>query len=98
MTDEYIWVIFVAEQTNRFPDFYPIGVFTVRDRAVEEIDKLPRDKNYQILRLPVNRMFPYYHKKSGGWLEWMRFVMSIFISRSWMNKSGPLTIEGGLII
>lgn len=66
MTDEYIWVIFVAEQTNRFPDFYPIGVFTVRDRAVEEIDKLPRDKNYQILRLPVNRMFPYYHKKSGG--------------------------------
>ncbi|MBP2115516.1 hypothetical protein [Paenibacillus silagei] len=37
----------------------------MHDRAVEEIDKLPKDKNYQLLRLPINRMFPYYHKKSG---------------------------------
>lgn len=64
MNNEYIWVIFVAEQKSGFPDFYPIGAFTVHDRAVEEIDKLPKDKNYQLLRLPVNRMFPYYHKKS----------------------------------
>lgn len=65
MDEGYIWVIFVAEKTGRFSDFYPIGTFTVRERAVEAIDKLPKDKNYQLLRLPMNRMFPYYHKKSG---------------------------------
>jgi hypothetical protein len=41
MDKGFIWVIFVAEKTERFPDFYPIGTFTVRERAVEEIDKLP---------------------------------------------------------
>jgi hypothetical protein len=26
---------------------------------------MPKDMNYQLLRLPINRMFAYYHKKSG---------------------------------
>jgi len=60
--DECIWAIFVAEQADVFPNFYPIGLFTCHDRAVEELKALPRDMNYQLLKLPVNRMFPYY-----GW-------------------------------
>lgn len=65
VAEEYIWAIFVADQAGVFPNFYPIGLYTCRDRAVAELGALPRDMNYQLLKLPVNRMFPYYHKKSG---------------------------------
>lgn len=65
MDEEFIWVIFVAENTGGFPNFYPIGMYTARERAVEEVNALPKDMNYQLLRLPINRMFAYYHKKSG---------------------------------
>jgi hypothetical protein len=65
MEMDYIWAIFVAEGTGGFPNFYPIGVYTLRERAVENLKELPKDKNYQLLRLPINAMFPYYHKKSG---------------------------------
>lgn len=65
MMDEYIWAIFVAENTGGFPNFYPIGVYTSRDKAIAELDALPKDMNYQLLQLPINRTFPYYHKKSG---------------------------------
>ena len=65
MNEEYIWIIFVAEKRSTFANFYPIGVFTEHEQAVVEINQLPKVKNYQLLKLPVNRMFPYYHKKSG---------------------------------
>ncbi|MFC5703518.1 hypothetical protein ACFPVX_19700 [Cohnella faecalis] len=63
--DEYVWAIFVAENDGVFPNFYPIGLYISREKAMEELEALPRDMNYQLLRLPVNRMFPYYHKKNG---------------------------------
>jgi len=65
MGSEYLWAIFVAENTGVFPNFYPIGLYTSHEKAIHEIEALPRDMNYQLLKLPVNRMFPYYHKKSG---------------------------------
>ncbi|MFC5403113.1 hypothetical protein [Cohnella soli] len=65
MIEEYVWAIFVSEGDGGFPNFFPIGLFSSYERALEELDTLPQDMNYQLLRLPVNRMFPYYHKKSG---------------------------------
>ncbi|MGQ8872167.1 hypothetical protein ACUTVW_07825 [Paenibacillus sp. TSA_86.1] len=32
---------------------------------MKEIDTLPRDHNYQLLRLPLNHNFAFYHKKTG---------------------------------
>lgn len=65
MHDEFIWGIFVAENTGRFPNFFPIALYTTREKALEDIDTLPKDTNYQLLELPLNRNFAYYHKKSG---------------------------------
>lgn len=62
---DYVWTIFVAGEAGDFPNFYPIGLYTSREGAVAELDILPRDMNYQLLSLPVNRLFPYYHKNSG---------------------------------
>lgn len=32
----------------------PIGIYITRELALKEIDDLPRDTNYQLLRMPVN--------------------------------------------
>ncbi|MFC6553128.1 hypothetical protein [Cohnella cellulosilytica] len=65
MMNKYVWAIFVAENTGRFPNFYPIGLYTSREKAIEELEALPREMNYQLLKLPVNQTFPYYHKESS---------------------------------
>jgi len=59
-----VWAIFVAE-TEGFPNFFPIALYTTREKALEDLDVLPRDINYQLLKLPINRNFAYYHKKTG---------------------------------
>lgn len=60
-----MWAIFIADSGRGFPNFYPIGVFTARNNALEELNALPRDMNYQLLRLPLNRLFAYRHSTSG---------------------------------
>lgn len=63
--NDYVWGIFVVAEITTFPNFFPIGVYTSRELAVNEIKDLPRDQNYQLLRMPINHNFAYYHKKSG---------------------------------
>lgn len=63
MTD-FIWGIFAAEASAHFPNFYPIGMYSTREAALKEIDSLPRDHNYQLLELPLNQNFAFYHKKT----------------------------------
>ncbi|MNW10933.1 hypothetical protein D3C71_2082610 [compost metagenome] len=65
MSDDYVWGIFVADASNSFPNFFPIGIYTTRESAVIEVEALPRDHNYQLLRMPLNKNFAYYHKKSS---------------------------------
>jgi hypothetical protein len=60
-----IWGIFVSEGTGGFPNFYPIALHSTREKAIEDINTLPKDKNYQLLELPLNRNFAFYHKKTG---------------------------------
>ena len=65
LNEEYVWGIFVASSTERFPNFYPIALYMTREKAIEDIERLPRNMNYHLLQLPLNRNFAYYHKKSG---------------------------------
>ncbi|MNE80807.1 hypothetical protein D3C80_1774120 [compost metagenome] len=66
MSNEYVWGIFVADSSTRFPNFFPIGIYTTRELAIKEVEVLPRGHNYQLLRMPLNNNFAYYHKKSGA--------------------------------
>lgn len=65
MVETYVWGIFVADNTKSFPNFFPVGIFTTRESALNQIESMPRDNNYQLLRLPINNDFSYYHKKNG---------------------------------
>ncbi|WP_239616321.1 hypothetical protein [Cohnella mopanensis] len=65
MDKDVMWGIFVSEESKRFPNFFPIGFYATREKAVEVIQELPKDVNYDLLKLPLNRNFAYFHKKSG---------------------------------
>lgn len=65
MHDEFIWGIFVVENAGSFPNFFPIAIYSTREKALENIDSLPKDTNYQVLKLPLNCNFAYFHKKTG---------------------------------
>lgn len=57
MDETFDWAIFVADSSRPFPNFFPVGLYTTRVLAVKQIEALPRDNNYQLLRMPV-RFFP----------------------------------------
>lgn len=61
----FIWGIFVSDGNKRFPNFFPIALYETRERAIEVLQELPKDMNYDLLRLPLNHNFAYFHKKSG---------------------------------
>lgn len=65
MSDSMVWAIFVTDFNGGFPNFYPIALHTTREKAIEDINTLPKEMNYQLLELPLNRNFAYYHKKTG---------------------------------
>ncbi|QGQ96426.1 hypothetical protein EHS13_16810 [Paenibacillus psychroresistens] len=62
---EVIWGIFVSEDTRCLPNFFPIAFYETREKAIEVIQTLPKDMNYDLLKLPLNCNFAYFHKKSG---------------------------------
>ncbi|GAA0848770.1 hypothetical protein H8Z60_00590 [Mycolicibacterium fortuitum] len=65
MPNDYVWGIFVVDVSTCFPNFFPIGIYTTRDLALKDVKSLPRDHNYQLLRMPLNNNFAYYHNKSS---------------------------------
>jgi hypothetical protein len=58
-----VWGIFVATGTERFPNFFPIGMYSSRENAAQELEKLPKDKNYQLLRFHLDKFFGFINKK-----------------------------------
>ncbi|MDT8975749.1 hypothetical protein RQP50_05790 [Paenibacillus sp. chi10] len=56
---------YLADSSKPFPNFFPVGLFTTRELAINQIEAMPRDNNYQLLRMPINKDFSYFHKKSG---------------------------------
>ncbi|MEK3659662.1 hypothetical protein NSQ29_08850 [Paenibacillus sp. FSL F4-0236] len=65
MPNDYVWGIFVADASTDFPNFFPVGIYTTRELAINEVEALPRDHNYQLFRMPLNNNFAYYHRKSS---------------------------------
>lgn len=63
ITTDNVWVIFVADNTNRFPNFFPIGVYTTEMKAKQAIQGLPKENNYQLFNFPVDEFFGYFNKK-----------------------------------
>ena len=61
-TTEFVWGIFVANGTGRFPNFFPVGIYSSHKKAEQELENLPRNKNYQLLRLPIDNFFGYFNK------------------------------------
>lgn len=61
----FVWGIFVADSSKPFPNFFPVGLYTSRELAIKQIETMPRDNNYQLFRMPINKDFSYYHKKNG---------------------------------
>jgi hypothetical protein len=57
-----VWVIFVSINENRFPNFFPIGVYSTEKKAKEQLEKLPKDNNYQLFKFPVDEFFGYFNK------------------------------------
>lgn len=81
MPNGYVWGIFVVDASSGFPNFFPIGIYTTRELAINELEALPRDQNYQLLRMPLNMASHTTIKKVVSWLEWMRSIMNIFITK-----------------
>lgn len=57
-----VWGILVVSETQRFPNFFPIGIYSIREKEEQELENLPKDNNYQLLRFPLNKFFGYYNK------------------------------------
>jgi hypothetical protein len=65
LEDTFVWGIFVANSSKPFPNFFPIGLYSTRELAIKQIEALSRENNYQLLKMPINKDFSYYHKKNG---------------------------------
>lgn len=65
MDETFVWGIFVADSSKPFPNFFPVGLYTTRALAINQIEAMPRDNNYQLLRMPIDKDFSYFNKKSG---------------------------------
>lgn len=65
LEDTFVWGIFVADSSKSFPNFFPVGLYSTRDLAIKQIEAMSRENNYQLLKMPINKDFSYYHKKNG---------------------------------
>ena len=64
MQAEYVWGLFVSDSgNNRFPNYYPVGIFLTREMAMEQLKELTKEHDYEIAKLPINKFFGYIDKK-----------------------------------
>ncbi len=38
---------------------------STHELAIKQMETMPKENNYQLLKMPINKDFSYYHKKSG---------------------------------
>ena len=57
-----VWVIFITIKGNRFPNFFPIGVYSTEAKAKEQLKTLSKDNNYQLFKFPIDEFFGYFNK------------------------------------
>lgn len=49
-----IWVIFSIDDRDAYPNFFPIGAYSSKERAVKQIEQLPVDNSVQLFELPID--------------------------------------------
>jgi hypothetical protein len=62
---EIVWGLFIAKGNHEFPNFYPIGFYSAREKAIEEIVSLPKHYHYQMFEIPIDKFFGYLDKKGN---------------------------------
>ncbi|WP_336773222.1 hypothetical protein [Paenibacillus sp. MMO-58] len=65
LEDTFIWGIFVTDSSKTFPNFFPVGLYTTRELAMQQLESMSKEYNYHLLKMPINKDFSYYHRKSG---------------------------------
>jgi len=63
MDETFVWGIFVADSSKPFPNFFPVELYTTRALAINQIEAMPRDNNYQLLRMPIDKDFSFSIKR-----------------------------------
>ncbi|GMA63776.1 hypothetical protein GCM10025859_42160 [Alicyclobacillus fastidiosus] len=51
MKTEYIWGLFVVDERTQFPNYYPIGIFSTREKALNQLRKLAKEYDYELVRV-----------------------------------------------
>ncbi|WP_153731623.1 hypothetical protein [Sporosarcina obsidiansis] len=54
---ESVWVIFSVDKEAVFPNFFPVGVYSVKEEAERQIAVLPKGHSYQLFELPIDTFF-----------------------------------------
>ncbi|MGZ4107604.1 MAG: hypothetical protein ACXVO1_09730 [Tumebacillaceae bacterium] len=63
---DHLWGVFVCAGSSKgFPNYYPVGVYTTREKAVELLNGLTREHNYEIVKLPIDTFFGHINKKGN---------------------------------
>lgn len=52
-----VWVIFSLDKEVVFPNFFPIGAYSLKEEAEKQIAVLPNGQTYQLFELPINQFF-----------------------------------------
>lgn len=56
--------MFIATNNFKFPNFYPIGLYSSKEKAIiEEIESLSKDYYYQLFEIAIDQFFGYLDKK-----------------------------------
>lgn len=58
-----VWGLFVADRLKSFPNFYPVGLYTSRDQAIEAMTPLPPGQSYQLFQLPIDHYFGFRNRR-----------------------------------
>lgn len=52
-----VWMIFSVDREEVFPNFFPVGAYSVKAEAEKQIAVLPKGQSYQLFELPINQFF-----------------------------------------
>lgn len=49
-----IWILFTVAEDNAFPNFIPLGTYSSKKIAEEQIRQLPLTQQYQLFEFPID--------------------------------------------
>ncbi|MBY6270244.1 hypothetical protein [Parageobacillus thermoglucosidasius] len=52
-----IWMIFIVDHDRDFPNFFPIAAYSSQEKALNKLESLPKNHNYQLFEIPIDDFF-----------------------------------------